>query len=435
MSWIKYRKALFPILIFFFLHPVVIFSATYDDVSETLSEIFDDYIDENEGTTSFRSLYIPSGGRAEALGSAFTALADDISFFEYNPAGSCQLENTEAAIFHNSWISDSSLETLSYVNRINNLGYGASLKCFYVPFTEYNIFGDNVSTGYYSETTATLNVSYNFLAGYKFKGICVGANLKGAFRSIPDYTDNDTDEIITDSGLSQSAIAAMTDIGVLLQFNALKFYSSRDSNLNFGATIHNLGFIYTDLTSSDSDFSETLPTYFSTGIAYSFIRPVTITLEYQQPFNLSDLSTSEQWAASTGTSVIITPFFTMLGGFQLRGGSPRLTMGGELKYNEVTFNINYTLDMTSSTTPINRISVTAKLNLGDNGRYELQQKIDEMYSTGLHLYANGELEKAIEIWSEILEYSPRFDPAIAGIESAQSSLELEQRIKELQTLN
>lgn len=435
MSWIKFKKTIFSILIFFFLDIGIVFSVTYDDVSETLSDIFDNYIDENEGTTSFQSLYIPSGGRAEALGSAFTALADDISFFEYNPAGSCQLESTEAAIFHNSWISDSSLETLSYVNRVNNFGYGASLKCFYVPFTEYNIFGDSVSTGYYSETIATLNASYNFLAGYKFKGICVGTNLKGAFRGVPDYTDNDTDEIIEDSGLSQSAIAAMTDIGILLSFNALKFYSSRDSNLNVGATVHNLGFIYTDLSDSDSDFSETLPSYLSVGIAYSFIRPVTITLEYQQPFNISDLSTSEQWAASTGTSVVITPFFTMLGGFQLKGGSPRFTMGGELEFEEITLNINYTLDMTSSTTPINRISITAKLNLGDNGRYELQQRIDELYSTGLHLYADGELEKAIEIWSEILEYSPRFDPAIAGIESAQSSLELEERIKELQTLN
>ena len=41
-----------------------------------LSGIFEPLIDENEGRTAFRSLLIPGGGRAEAMGSAFSALAN-----------------------------------------------------------------------------------------------------------------------------------------------------------------------------------------------------------------------------------------------------------------------------------------------------------------------------------------------------------------------
>ena len=434
MKIVRIGKTFLLVLLFLFFTSITVSATSPSDLTDTLADIFEGLIDENEGLTSFRSLYIPSGGKSEAMGSSFTALANDIGFFEYNPAASCQLEETELAVFHNSWISDSALETIAYTQRIGNLGYGASLRCFYVPFTEYNIFGDRVSNGYYSETVGTLNVSYNFLAGYVFKGICVGANVKTGYRSVPDYSDDDTDEVITDSGSTQSALAFMGDTGILLRFNVLKFYSARDPNFKFGLTVHNLGVIFTNFT-EEIDTSESLPSYISTGISYSFIRPVTITFEFQQPFNISDLSSSESWSAGTGTSVVITPFFSMLGGFQLRGGSPRFTMGAELSVSEIIFNINYTLDMTTSTTPINRISVTAKMELGDGGRYDLQTKIDNLYSTGLHLYADGKLEEAIDVWSQILDYSPHYDPAIAGIESARASIELEERIKEIQQLD
>lgn len=62
-----------------------------------VSGIIDPLIDPNEGETTFRSLLIPGGGRSEAMGSAFTALADDISFFDTNPSGSSTMKNTELA--------------------------------------------------------------------------------------------------------------------------------------------------------------------------------------------------------------------------------------------------------------------------------------------------------------------------------------------------
>src|SRR5574344_129089 len=195
------------------------------DIDGTLSDVFEGLVDDNEGSTSFHSLLIPSGGRAESLGTAYTGLSD------YNPSASSVLKETEISVFHNHWSSDSAVETLSATTRFNHFGIGASLKCFYVPFSEINIFGEKVASNYYSETMAALNISYNFLAGYTFKGIAVGANLKSSFRSVPDYTDDDTNAIISGSGLSQSAIGFMGDFGMLLRFNFAKFYSSREPNL------------------------------------------------------------------------------------------------------------------------------------------------------------------------------------------------------------
>ena len=231
------------------LHFIILFFAftayTLDlsGANSSLSDSFYSYVDDNEGTTGFRSLNIPSGGKAESLGTAFTALADDSSFFDYNPAASCVMENTELSVFHNSWIADSAIESLAGTIRKGNLGYGGQLKCFYVPFTEYNAFGERVTGNYYSETTATFNASYNFFNGYNFKGLALGTNAKASWRSIPDYTDNDTDEIISGSGLAQSAAAFMVDFGLLLRFNIAKHYSSREPNFRIGLSILNIGSI------------------------------------------------------------------------------------------------------------------------------------------------------------------------------------------------
>lgn len=407
---------------------VIICSMTYGfDLSDPyiyVSELLDPLVDNNEGLTAFRSLLIPGGGRSEAMGSAFSALADDISFFEANPAGSSTMKNTELSVFHNNWIADSRLETISFTTRDNNLGYGASIRTFYVPFTEYNTFGERASRGYYTETFAVLNLSYNFLAGYYFKGIATGINLKGGFRGMPDYSDNYGD-IKDGSGFSQSAFTIMADLGFQTRFHFLKIYHSRDPNFFIGGTIRNLG---------PPVKEEALPTVFTGGIAYKPANPVVISAEIQKPVNLVDpgLSGKASWGA--GFNVEFTSFFTFLGGFQLKGANPRISAGGEINVNDLQFNINYTLDMTTQATLFNRISLAAKLNLGDRGRYQRQLKVEDLYIQGLKQYASGNLEEAIYLWREVLEIDKSFDPAREGIETATLTMELQQMIRELQQI-
>ena len=71
------------------------FPLDYTKAGSSLADAFYNTAGAHEGTTSFRSLLIPSGGRAESLGSAYTALSDDISFIDYNPAASALLNETE----------------------------------------------------------------------------------------------------------------------------------------------------------------------------------------------------------------------------------------------------------------------------------------------------------------------------------------------------
>ena len=171
------KKKFISFLIILILAAVNIFAIDVSDISDVFTDL--GYIDssKNEGTTSFRSLLIPVGGRSESLGSAYTGLCDDAGYINYNSAASCIINETQACAFHNSWIADSKMDTVVYTTRIDNVGIG------------------------FQATNFAANISYNFLAGYDFKGLALGATIKSAFRSVPDYTDNDTDAIISLSGL------------------------------------------------------------------------------------------------------------------------------------------------------------------------------------------------------------------------------------------
>ena len=96
--------------------------------------------------------------------------------------------------------------------------------------------------------------------------------------------------------------------------------------------------------------------------------------------------------------------------------------------------LNYTLDMTTQISSVDRFSVEASVNMGDRGRAETQQQIDEYYISGLDAYAVGRLERAIEYWEAILELDPDFQPDAENISIAQRTLELQEEMRALNTV-
>ena len=422
----RMKKKLFLFAFLIFSFPA--HSLDFIDFSSAITDIFGGYSNDNEGTTSYRSLLIPVGGRCESLGCAYTGFCDDVAFFNYNPAASCIIKETQAGFFHNSWIADSNLETISYTTRMNNFAFGLQLSTFYIPFTEYNIMGERTAGSYYSENYFSLNASYNFLAGYEFKGFALGSNFKCAYRSVPDFSDNDTNEIISNSGLSQSGIALMFDFGLMLQFNFLKYFSSRDPNVKIGFAIENLGIGFTGIGSSFK-VDDPLPTYIAAGMSVKFIPLVTAIIDIKQPVNLTALDKYQLFSLGAGVILDFTDIFNLLFGLELKSGNPKLSAGAEFEFKNTRFNVNYTLDLTSSLAPINRFSVSAKILMGDRGRAQVQHEIDVLYNEGLYYYYNSEWEKAIETWKKILEINKRYDPAIIGIQSAQSQIDMFENVR------
>jgi len=394
----------------------------------TLSDLYG--VDENAGLTAFPVLRVPMGGGAEGMGTAFSAVANDLTFIEWNPAGSSMLTYTELGFFHNNWIADTKVESIVFASRREHLGYGAGIKWLYTPFSEYNMFGNRVSKGYYSEGVATLNVSYNFLAGYYFSGISLGANLKSAFRFMPDYsTANDLGEnegsVISGSGFSQSAIMAMVDLGALTRFNFLKMYNAREKNTSAALVVRNLGPL---------SKGEPLPTSVTAAFAYKPIRPLTIALDFTVPLNMQDISLSEKPSWAVGFNVDVTEFLAMRAGFLGRYGGYRVTLGSSLDLGLITLDLNYSLDLLTQFTPLNRISLGARINLGDKGRKERSDKVDALYLSGLEAYNAGNIEKARSDWEEAIQINPRFDPAKEGLSLIKNSDNLDRRIGSMEIL-
>jgi hypothetical protein len=396
---------------------------TFGNIADYLDRIYG--IDDNAGLTTFPVLNIPMGGRSEGMASAFAAVSDDVSFIEYNPAGSSMLAKSELAFFHNNWIADTNVSSIVYSTRFRDLGFAAGGKWLYTPFTEYNLYGERVSGGYYSEGVAVLNFSYNFLSGFYFPGISVGMNLKGAFRIMPDFTD-EWDYIIDGSGMSQSAMMGMVDIGALTRFNFLKFYTARERNASAALVVRNLG---------PSVMGEPLPSAISAAISYKPIRPLLFAFDFTFPLNFVDFSLSEKPYAAFGISANVTRFLSMRGGFLYKAGSSRVAVGSALNFDRIVLDLNYTLDLLTQLQPLNRVSLGVRLDLGDSGRQQRANRAEELFLLGLEAYSRGNIPDARLCWEEALRYDPGFDPARESLEMLENREDLIQRIEDLYRLD
>jgi len=378
--------------------------------------------DPNEGMTTFLSTLVPVGGSAESMGMAFVAVADDASFLELNPAGSALQDRTQFAFYHNNWIADTRLEAVVYTMRLGSLGLSLGGKWLYLPFTEYSDFGERVATGYYSEALGTFNASLHLFPGYYFYGVSLGASAKLAFRSMPGYSDDEGGFV---SGLSQSALAVMADIGALTRFNLFKLYNSREKNFSIGLALKNVGPAVRD---------EPLPTVATAGFSYKFLKPILLSADISKPINLVDPSLSESFYWGVGYRMVVTDFWDLQAGFLIKGDNPRISVGAAIDFSPLTLEVNYTLDLTTQFSPLNRMSIEARFDMGDMGRTARAARAEELYLQGLDAYAAGDLPLAISYWNESLRLNPNFDPARENRDTAQEALNLRQRMLELQRL-
>ena len=377
-----------------------------------MSNTFSGFADPNTGLTIFPTLLIPLGGNREGMGTAYTAVASDSGYIEANPAGSSVLDISELSFLHHNWIADSQMESVIYTIRFGDLGLGAAAKFLYVPFTEYDVWGQRNSKGLISETIGTLNISYNFFPNYYFYGVAVGANVKIAYRHVPEAIY-----------AGQSALTGMIDLGALTRFNLFKFYTSRSRNFSVGAAIKNLGFNALD---------EPLPLVASAGIAYSPVRPLLIAVDINIPMTLNpETQPAERVNFAAGVDVTITNFLSIQGGFRLME-NPHISLGGSLDLDPVAFVVNYNVDLSGGLNPLDKFSVEAKLKLGDGGRAALRRQVDELYADGLGAYASGKYEQAIAAWEKALKLDPKFLPARQNLELLEKRLQLQQQMIEKQ---
>lgn len=409
---------------FFLLFPAAaLYPQTDPDFYDSFFGSLDFLESKNTGLTTFPLLNIPAGGRREALGTAFTALSDDSTYLESNPGAGAMLEFTELSIFHNNLIADVNLESLFFTIREGNLGFGAGGKFLYVPFTAYGSRGEQQASAMYSEGVLTLNGAATFFRDFNFGGLGVGLNAKLAFRSIPETLY----EAITGvAGTDQSAVGVMFDVGLLARFNLLKFYTAREKNFSFGAALLNLG--------PDAN-DEPLPTRFVGGFSYKPFRFMVLNTDVIVPLRFDDPSLAELPGFAAGLDFTLTNFLSLQSGFLLYGANPRLSVGVLLQLDLFNIQANYVLDRTTQIGKIDRLSVQLQLNLGDQGRKTLSQRVDDLYLLALTALSNSNYLEVIEYCRQALELDPGFTPAAETLTIAQESYRLELELERLREAN
>ncbi|WKC72415.1 putative membrane protein [Treponema paraluiscuniculi] len=367
------------------------------------------------GKESFLQFLIPSGGRYEYLGVSFTALADDASFFEANPAGSAGLSRGEVALFHHSQIQDSHTETVSFARRTQNTGYGASVRAFSSESGLKSFFsaigtrggGGKQGAGF----VAIANASHTFCGQYRFKGVSFGCNFKMGFRK------GNTNKHVTVAG----------DLGLRAAFSVAKNFGSNEPNMHVGLVLKNAG-ISVKIESSEV---KPLDPAVSVGFAYRPVYAFLFSLGLQQTLNKR-----EPPVCSVGFMLFCTHRVTLLASAACKGTGYALSGGAEIRIGSFHLDMGYRYSQIFQATFPHHVSVGLKWLIPNGGTQADQALlVKESYLVGLRFYDQRRYQEAITAWQLTLRQDPGFEPAAEGIEHARRFLKLHEKLSLFDILN
>ncbi len=237
----------------------------------------------SQGNAAIPFLKMNIGSRAEAMGGAFTAIANGPNALYYNPAGLGSGVTREIMLYHTQWFSNISVENLTFVYPFSSRwSFGGGLSFLHMPtFDRYEIdpaTGGPLAAGKFS--------AYNmvFTAGLGIRvidNIYLGSNLK----------------FIREKLASVSATGFAADFGILATIPA--------SGVRMGFAVQNLGSKIQYLATKSA-----LPLTYRAGIAYQIQHGNNvIALDVIKPID-------EAVQFLPGVEVGISENFSIRGGYQ-----------------------------------------------------------------------------------------------------------------------
>lgn len=304
---------------------------------------------QNPGTTAAPILQVPMGSRAMGMGSAFTAVASDVSALYYNPAGLSRLNANEAAFTFMSGLTD---------NQLQHLAYGGPL-----PFTGItgNGYASLGASALFSQDgkievnrtnpDGSLASSENISAGSDFVGTLGYAERVG---STPiDYGDGKSYGLNHYLGLSAKYIRS-----TLVQTYSAQTFSadfgylanSPEAGLTFGLAALNVGG-----QMKYADVADPLPTTLRAGAAYqqgiSSDHALTLAAD-------SEYLTREQLLhINTGLEYFWLRDYGFRIGYQFLQDNAGLTMGFGLRWHGRLM-LDYAWAMSRSLSDSHRFTIT-----------------------------------------------------------------------------
>ena len=116
------------------------------------------------GTAGAQFLKIGPGARVDGIGSAFCAIADDVTAVYWNPAGIGQLEGFNLSDTHTYWIADTRFNYLAVAAPVDSVSgtLGLSVTLLTMPEMQITTYQEPDGTGlYYDARDSAVSVAYS----------------------------------------------------------------------------------------------------------------------------------------------------------------------------------------------------------------------------------------------------------------------------------
>lgn len=269
-------------------------------------------------------LKIGTGARPEAMGGAYTALADDVSALHYNPAGLAGMLKKEAGITHTEYLLGSKFDFVGYAHPTKLGTFGLGLVRLDTGNQEARDVNRQAVGGFSAADSA-----YTFGFSRRMSVVSLGANLKFLESKIG----------------SDSASTFAMDFGAVRQVGR---FSMGLSVLNVG---RGMKFI---------DQRDPLPLTLSAGGAYRLGGALNLALDVRHEPN------DRRTDVGLGTEYAILPMFSLRAGYatmgsitSARGSSPLNGLGGGFGFKLKNYKADYTFMPFGDLGNVQRISLGA----------------------------------------------------------------------------
>lgn len=157
------------------------------------------------GTSAAQFLKVASGARGVALGEAFSALSDDASAMDWNPAGLMKISRRSVTLMHSPYLASSYVDFFSYAERAGEVGsWGMAVK--------YMNYGKITQTDTAGAETGDLT-PYEISVNVGFAAYITGFNKEPEERFVLGATGK-----IVRSKLLASDSTVSSDLGILFPY-------------------------------------------------------------------------------------------------------------------------------------------------------------------------------------------------------------------------
>jgi hypothetical protein len=281
------------------------------------------------GTTAAKFLSIGIGPRANAMGAAYSSVADDASAMYWNPAGIARISEYQTAFTYTKMFADINVNYFGAVIPAGDIGV------FGIGITALNIGEMEVTTEYYPEGT-----------GEKFNAGSYAFGLTYAKYITSDFAVGVTFKYIREGIYNSSAEGLGVDVGTVFTtpFYGIKFASSIS---NYGSKLQMSGddlLIRHDPDPQRAGNNQTIDALYSTDqyelplrLQIGLSRDFTILDEHRLTFAVDAIHPNDnnQWVNVGGEISLFNNLLSLRGGYKglfLDDTQEGLTLGAGIHY-------------------------------------------------------------------------------------------------------